>query len=72
MSGLKRGRTVYIRVRSRPRMAERLERDCVGSAGPYPSISGMRKLYWGRDALVIKAGSYAYYMGKDVGQAIPY
>lgn len=67
-----RGRTVYISARSRPRIHERLERDCVGSAGTYPSITGMRKLYWGKDALVIKCGAYAYYMGKDVGQAVPY
>lgn len=69
---MKRGRTVYLRLRDRHGLERRLGRDCVGSAGPYPSISGMRKLYWGRDALVIKAGAYAYYMGKDTGQAVPY
>lgn len=66
------GRTVYLRLRNHPRLAERLERDCIGSAGPYPSICGMRKKYWGMDAFVIKAGAYAYYMGKDTGQAVPY
>ncbi|KKN78464.1 hypothetical protein LCGC14_0349960 [marine sediment metagenome] len=30
------------------------------SAGPYPNISGMRKLYWGKDALIVKQGAYAY------------
>ena len=32
----------------------------------------MRNKYWGRDALVVRAGAYAYYMGKDTGQVIPY
>ena len=67
-----RGRTVYLRVRGRPEVVRRLQHDCIGSAGPYPCISGMRKLYWGRDALVVKAGAYAYYMGKDTGQSVPY
>ena len=30
------------------------------SAGPNPNIKGMRKLYWGDDACIIKCGSYAY------------
>ena len=69
---MRRGRTVYLRLRDRVGLVKRLERDCIGSAGPYPSICGMRKKYWGMDALVIRAGSYAYYMGKDTGQAVPY
>lgn len=67
-----RGRTIYLRLRGRAELAKRLRRDCVGSAGPHPSISGMRKLYWGKDALVVKAGAYAYYMGKDTGQSVQY
>lgn len=67
-----RGRTVYLHMRGRAGLANRLARDCVGSAGPYPSISGMRRLCWGQDALVVKAGAYAYYMGKDTGQPVPY
>jgi len=70
--GTRRGRTLYCHTRGRPEVVRRLERDCIGSAGPYPCISGMRKHYWGRDALVIRAGAYAYYMGKDTGQAMPY
>lgn len=66
------GRTIYLRLRDRAGLARRLARDCIGSAGPYPSIRGMRELYWGRDALIVKAGAYAYYMGKDTGQAVPY
>ena len=30
------------------------------SAGPNPCIAGMRDKYWGRNALIIKCGSYAY------------
>ena len=65
-----RGRTLYVSTRRHPEVVRRLQRDCVGSAGPYPCISGMRKKYWGRDALVVRAGAYAYYMGKDEGQEI--
>jgi hypothetical protein len=31
----------------------------------------MRNLYWGRDALVVKAGIYIYNMGRDTGQELP-
>ena len=65
-----RGRTLYVSTRGRPEVARRLQRDCIASTGPYPCISGMRKKYWGRDALVIRAGAYAYYMGKDERQGI--
>lgn len=37
------------------------------SAGPYPSISGMRKLYWGKDAIIVKVGTYIYKVGKVDG-----
>lgn len=30
------------------------------SAGPHPSITGMRSKYWGRDAYILKCGAYAY------------
>lgn len=30
------------------------------SAGPNPNIKGMRALYWGRDAHILKCGAYAY------------
>ncbi len=33
--------------------------DCP-RAGPHPNITGMRNLYWGKDALIVKQGSYAY------------
>lgn len=68
--GTGRGRTLYVRTRGRPEVVRALERDCFGSAGPYPSVTGMRKKYWGRDALIVRAGAYAYYMGKDEGQGV--
>jgi len=61
-----RGRTLRYSVRGRPEVVRALQRDCLSSAGPYPSISGMRKKYWGRNALIIRAGAYAYYMGPDM------
>lgn len=34
--------------------------DGFPNAGPNPNITGMRKLYWGDDAYIIKCGCYAY------------
>lgn len=39
------------------------------SAGPNPSITGMKKLYWGIDALCIKSGSFVYKVPIEVYQA---
>lgn len=69
---MSRGRTVTVRIKGRPGLERRLERDCLASTGPYPNITGMRNLYWGRDCLIVKAGIYIYNMGKDVGQDVPY
>ena len=30
------------------------------STGRYPNITGMRKLYWGENAFIIRCGAYAY------------
>lgn len=30
------------------------------SAGPNPSIGGMKEKYWGKDALCVKCGRYVY------------
>jgi len=35
------------------------------NAGPYPNIKGMRNLYWGKDALVVKSGAYAYNLSSN-------
>lgn len=70
-----RGRTITIPVKGNPRAkyAEKwLDQNCQASTGPHPCITGMRKLYWGMDALIVKLGAYIYYMGKDKGQEIPF
>lgn len=36
------------------------------SAGPRPSVSGMKKLYWGKDAHCIQQGVYVYKVPKDI------
>jgi hypothetical protein len=30
------------------------------NAGPHPSITGMRKLFWGEFALLVRQGNYLY------------
>ena len=36
------------------------------SAGPHPSIKGMKELYWGKNALVVKSGACIYKVPEDV------
>lgn len=36
------------------------------NAGPRPNIKGMRKLYWGDDALLIRCGAYVYKVPYEV------
>ena len=35
------------------------------SAGPYPNITGMKKLYWGRDAYCVRCGVYVYCVNRE-------
>ena len=35
------------------------------AAGPYPNITGMKKLYWGEDALCVKHGAYVFKVDKE-------
>lgn len=35
------------------------------STGAYGNISGMRKLYWGKDAYIVKCGVYAYKVNQE-------
>ena len=37
--------------------------DQCPSAGPYANLTGMRKFYWGENALVVKVGAYIYHVG---------
>ena len=40
------------------------------SAGPRPSVSGMKKLYWGNDAHCIQQGVYVYKVPKDIYEQV--
>lgn len=67
-----RGRTITIRVKDRPNLGKVLDEKCIGSAGPYGNLTGMRQKYWGEQALVVKYGAYLYYFGEDRGQDLPF
>lgn len=47
---------VYIPVSK----AKHLHLERFPSTGKYGNITGMRKLYWGEDAYIIRSGAYAY------------
>ncbi len=36
------------------------------SAGPYPSVAGMKKQYWGKNALCVRQGSYVYKVSQEI------
>lgn len=67
-----RGRTITIRVKDNPNLGKILDEKCIGSAGPYGNLTGMRQKYWGEQALVVKYGAYLYYFGEDRGQDLPF
>lgn len=56
------GRTIYVKTK----VAKRLHLDAYPSAGPYPNITGMRNLYWGKDAYIIRSGAYIYKVPAEV------
>ena len=58
-----RGKTITISKKAYPNMGKILESECIASAGPYANITGMRNLYWGKECLIIRYGSYIYNMG---------
>ena len=47
-----------VKKRTSDRLVNMLE--SFPCARPYPSVSGMKKLYWGEDALCVKCGAYVY------------
>jgi len=57
-------KTIYASKRKLKAM--RISLDGYPSAGPNPSIKGMKKLFWGKDALVVKTGAYIYKVPEDV------
>lgn len=60
-----RGKTITISKKAYPTMGKLLAAECIASAGPYANITGMRNLYWGKECLIIRYGSYIYNMGKS-------
>ena len=52
------GLTIYRR--STRLMNRWLDWAACASAGPHPSIRGMRKLFWGKGANIVKCGVYIY------------
>lgn len=72
----KRGRTVYLNKKTTPDAAKWvrwLEENCKASTGPYGNLTGVRNLYWGRQALIVKAGAYLYLItSRDDGRSLPW
>lgn len=54
----------YKYIRTTPRNERILEK--YPNAGPHPNITGMRRLYWGKDAFIIKCGVYAYNVPQEI------
>lgn len=72
----RRGRTITLPIKGNPRAKEWvawLDSVCMGSAGPHPNITGMRNKYWGKEALIVKAGAYIYLIkNHDDGRKMPW
>lgn len=49
----------YPTIKASKKWEKYLEEHCLGSAGPRPNITGMRKLYWG-DCPIVRCGQYIY------------
>ena len=59
-------KTIYVKKEK----AERLGLDKFPNAGPNPSIKGMKKLFWGEDAFLIRSGQYVYKVDKETYYSI--
>jgi hypothetical protein len=57
------GKTFYIPLRRFD-----LSDADVASAGPYPSIAGMRKRYWGYECDIARQGSYIFKLNNRHGE----
>lgn len=51
-----KGRYKYVRATARNKALL----DGCPSAGPRANVTGMRRLYWGEDAFVVRCGAYIY------------
>ena len=54
------GRLIYVKASE---LLKWIKENCP-SAGPYPSISGMKKI-WGQNSYIIKNGAYIYKVPYD-------
>lgn len=72
----KKGRTLQLvktKVADPVKWVKWLEENCLASAGPNPSIVGLRNLYWGKTSLIVRAGKWVYCLAyEDKGQSMPW
>lgn len=62
-------RVKYLPVKE----GERLNIDVFPNFSVTGSVTGMKKLYYGKDALLVRCGSYIYHVGRtDYGRQIYY
>jgi hypothetical protein len=57
------GKTAYV-----PKSKVNLSDADIPSAGPSPSITGMRKLFWGYDCDIAKQGAYIFKINRRHGE----
>lgn len=54
-------KTLYLSKKRVTPQLEKMLAECP-SAGPYANLTGMRKFYWGENALMVKVGAYIYHV----------
>lgn len=54
-------KTAYVSVK----FQDAINNCCLGSAGPKPSIKGMRDKFWDKKAFVLKSGQNAYWVHEE-------
>ena len=59
-------RTVYAKRNWFPYLQEH----CSGSTGKGGSLIGMRRLYWGKDAYVVRCCEHLFRVSEDVFQTV--
>lgn len=57
---MNKGKTIRVKVEDFSRYLRDHRLTIEASAGPKANITGMRKLYWGKEATIIKSGQYIY------------
>lgn len=59
-------KTLYVSVKH----YDRLGLGIFPNAGPNPHIGGMKKRYWGKDALCVKCGRYVYNVDQETYEKV--